>query len=144
LEEFKVTALYEVRTLEKRSTWVEVLETDVPTVKKLLGGTWVFKRKQETSGNNTRHRARYCVRGDQQIAGMDYFKSYAPVVAWTSVRMSLISKLEVVKVDYTNAFNQSTLYEEVYVCIPIGFEKPGHVKAPLVFVRTCTSSFDFL
>jgi Reverse transcriptase (RNA-dependent DNA polymerase) len=67
-------------------------------------GSWwdlgIYKRKRDPSGNIVKHKARYCVRGDQQIAGVDYFESYAPVVAWTSVRlmfiMSLIAKLDVV------------------------------------------------
>jgi hypothetical protein len=31
-------------------------------------------------------------------------------------------------VDYTNAFAQATLHKEVYICIPIGFEKPGQIS----------------
>jgi Reverse transcriptase (RNA-dependent DNA polymerase) len=84
-----------------------------------------FKRKRDPSGNITKHKARCCVIGDQQIAGVDCFESYAPVVAWTSVQLNfimlLIAKLEVVQVDYTNAFVQATLTEEVYIKVPMGF-----------------------
>jgi Reverse transcriptase (RNA-dependent DNA polymerase) len=39
--------------------------------------------------------------------------------------MSLIAKLEVVQIDYTNVFAQATLTKEVYIKITTGFEKPG-------------------
>jgi hypothetical protein len=41
--------------------------------------------------------------------------------------MSLIAKLEVIQVDYTNDFAQATLSEDIYIPIPTGFEKPGYV-----------------
>eukprot|EP00957_Ditylum_brightwellii_P100446 7656632-Ditylum_brightwellii.AAC.1 len=67
-----------------------------------------------TEGN---HKARLCVRGDQQVEGIDYFETYAPVVSWSTVRT----------VDYTNAFVQAELPEgeEVYMSLPRGWEQPG-------------------
>jgi hypothetical protein len=70
-DEFSDAALLEIRTLEKMNTWRVVLESEVRKNKKILGGTWVFKRKRDTSGKITKHKARYCVRGDQQVAGVD-------------------------------------------------------------------------
>ena len=32
-------------------------------------------------------KARFCVRGDRQEEGVDYFESYAPVISWAAVRM---------------------------------------------------------
>jgi Reverse transcriptase (RNA-dependent DNA polymerase) len=84
-DDFKISALKEVRTLEGMGTWEEMPESKLPSGKRVLGGTWVFKRKRVPSGNIIKHKARYCVRGDQQISGIDYFESYAPVVAWKSV-----------------------------------------------------------
>ncbi len=64
------------------------------------------------------------MRGDQQTAGADYFKTYAPVTQWPTVRlmfvMSLIADLETVQVDYTNDFAQAKLNEEVYIKVPLG------------------------
>jgi Reverse transcriptase (RNA-dependent DNA polymerase) len=130
-EQFRQAALLEIRTLERMGTWQEVLRSSVPSGHRVLGGTWVFKRKRDPTGLITRHRARYCVRGDQQVAGVDYFESYAPVVAWPSVRMmfilAILTGMVLVSVDYTNAFAQATLNETVYVAIPMGFEREGYV-----------------
>jgi hypothetical protein len=72
-----------------------------------------------------------CVRGDQQVEGVDFFDTYAPVVAWSTTRLLLILfvvlGLATKQVDYTNAFCQADLDEEVYVRMPKLFEKPGHV-----------------
>ena len=47
----------------------------VPNNKRVLGGTWVFKRKRTPEGVITKHKARFCVRGDQQVQGVDYFET---------------------------------------------------------------------
>lgn len=112
-------------------TWIELPRSSVPPGKRILGGMWVFKRKRDPTGKITRHRARWCLRGDQQEEGVDYFESYAPVVSWVSVRlmfiMCIIAGLVVVQVDYTNAFAQAILKEEVYAELPQGFERSGYV-----------------
>jgi hypothetical protein len=57
---------------------------------------------------------------------VDYFETYAPVVAWSTVHMLLTTVLQegwnTKQVDYTNAFAQAELDEEVYVEPPKLFE----------------------
>jgi alpha-N-acetylglucosamine transferase len=57
---------------------------------------------------------------------VDYFETYAPVVAWYTVRMLLAMALQegwnTKQVDYTNTFAQAELDEEVYVEPPKLFE----------------------
>ena len=68
------------------------------------------------------HKARFCVRGDNQIEGVDYFKSCAPVVSWSTFRMIMNMAIQrgwsTRQVDFSNAFVQATLEEEVYVKLP--------------------------
>ena len=65
------------------------------------------------------------MRGDKQIPGIDFTESYPPVVQWASIHLILILSLvlnwQMVQTDYTNAFAQSTLAEEVYMEIPMDF-----------------------
>ena len=65
------------------------------------------------------------MRGDKQVRGIDYFDSYAPVVQWTTICLTLILAMlwnwETVQIDYTNAFAQVTLDEEIYMDMPHDF-----------------------
>ena len=60
-----------------------------------------------------------------QIEGVDYFETYAPVVQWSTVRalliMSLVLGLETVQIDFSNAFCQADIEEEIYVEMPKDF-----------------------
>ena len=47
----------------------------------VLQSTWAFKRKRYLDGILRKYKARFCVRGDQQIEGVDIFDTYAPVVS---------------------------------------------------------------
>jgi hypothetical protein len=57
-----------------------------------------------------------------QTEGVDFFETYAPVVQWSTIRLLLSTVLTegwtTQQVDYTNAFAQAELHEEVYVECP--------------------------
>ena len=112
----------------------------------VLGSTLVFKKKVYPSGEVRKLKARFCARGDQQIEGVDFFETYAPVVSWNTVRLLLVLsvqfELATRQVDYTAAFvhapidvdpnyDQMTPEEQaksgVYVEMPKGFREPGKV-----------------
>ena len=112
----------------------------------VLPSTWAFKCKRFPDGTMRKLKARFCVRGDMQQEGVDYFDTFAPVVSWTTVRlllvMSIMFDLATKQVDYTCAFlhapidkdpNYDSLSEEqkkrsgVFVEMPRGFSKPGCV-----------------
>jgi hypothetical protein len=52
--------------------------------------TWAFKLKRYPDGLAKKFKARFCVRGDRQVEGVDYFETWAPVVQWTTVRSMMI------------------------------------------------------
>ena len=127
--EWCVAMKKEIAELIRQNTWEYLNRSDVPSFngkkRTVLGGTWAFKLKRLPDGTPLKFKARYCVRGDRQTHGIDYFETYAPVVQWSTVRLLLtlvLSKNWVTKqVDYTNAFAQATLKEEVYIDPPKGF-----------------------
>ena len=57
---------------------------------KILPGTWVFRRKRTPDGAISKYKACYCVRGDLEESEPE---SFAPVVAWSSVRLFLVLAL---------------------------------------------------
>ena len=112
----------ELSELTAKGTWTEVHKKDLPPGANVLPGTWALKIKRYPDGSFRKFKARYCVRGDKQLEGIDYFQTYAPVVSWLSVRMLLIltifADLSTVQVDYSNAFAQGILNEVIYLKLP--------------------------
>eukprot|EP00957_Ditylum_brightwellii_P129733 9896374-Ditylum_brightwellii.AAC.1 len=50
---------------------------------------WSFKRKRHADESLSKHKARLCCHGGEQQWGVKFYETYAPVVAWTSVRAML-------------------------------------------------------
>ena len=97
----------------------------------VLDSTWAFKIKRYPDGTLRKLKARFCVRGFQQIEGVDYFETYAPVVSWMTVRLifaiALIHNLESIRVDYTATFVQAPLKDAVYIEMPCGYKEENKV-----------------
>jgi hypothetical protein len=76
-------------------------------------------------------KARFFARGFEQIEGIDFDETFAPVVNWTTVRfllmMSILLGLETKQVDYVTAFVQADIGTTVFVEMPRGFAQPGKV-----------------
>mmetsp|Transcript_15021 Transcript_15021/g.28265 ORF Transcript_15021/g.28265 Transcript_15021/m.28265 type:complete len:2300 (+) Transcript_15021:159-7058(+) len=129
--EFYIEAMkQEILALLQQRTWIRVPRSEVPlnpdgTPRKILKGTWAFKLKRLPDGMPLKYKARYCCRGDMQTEGVDYFDTYAPVVQWSTIRLILTLTLKhgwsTRQVDYTNAFAQADIQEEVYIEPPRGF-----------------------
>ena len=123
-EEYWEAACKEVETLQSMEAWEVVDKEDGMNV---IQSIWAFKLKRFPDGLIKKFKARFCARGDQQLEGIDFFETYAPVVQWTSVRMMLIleilMKLKSKQGDVTAAFLHAELgpEEKVYVEMPLGF-----------------------
>jgi hypothetical protein len=50
----------------------------------ILPSTWAFKCNCFPDGRVQKLKARFCVRGDRQVEGVDFFLTFAPVVNWTT------------------------------------------------------------
>jgi hypothetical protein len=112
----------------------------------VLPSTWAFKCKRYPDGTVRKLKSRFCVRGDKQVEGVDFFDTFAPVVNWTTVRLmlilSIILGLSTRQVDYTAAFVHAPIDKDpdwdsltpmeqerhgIYVEMPQGFSEPGKV-----------------
>ena len=129
-DEYWKAAFKEIQILEEMNAWDVV---DIPDGKNVIESTWAFKLKRFPDGLVKKFKARFCAQGDQQLEGIDFFETYAPVVQWTTVRLLLI--LEVLldmkskKGDITAAFLHADVShgEEIYVEMPQGFKQKGKV-----------------
>jgi hypothetical protein len=75
----------EITALETHGTWDKVDISDAKS--KILPGTWVLRRKRSPDGDIRKYKGHYCCRGDLEEGDFD---TYAPVVAWSSVRFFLV------------------------------------------------------
>jgi hypothetical protein len=110
----------EITALKTHGTWDEV---DISDAKfKILSGTWVLHRKRSSDGDIRKYKSRYCCRGDLEEGDFD---SYAPVVAWSSVRLFLVLTITLnwvtCSIDFSNAFVQAKLKTPVWIHLPCGF-----------------------
>ena len=120
VEHWQAAADSEIQSLEEKGTWTEVPKSDAQS--KILPGTWVFRRKRSPDGTIKKYKARYCVRGDLQEGE---FETYAPVAAWSTIRLLLILALNLnwyaCTTDFASAFVQATLKTPVWIHLPRGF-----------------------
>jgi Reverse transcriptase (RNA-dependent DNA polymerase)./Integrase core domain. len=138
-EGFWEASAKEISTLQALNTWSQVKKESWMNV---ISSTWAFKIKRFPDGLIRKLKARFCVRGDQQIEGVDFFDTFAPVVQWSTIRILLILSitlsLATKQVDYVSAFCQAPIADDVYIDLPRGWQtlnelgirenfKPGHV-----------------
>ena len=135
-EGFWEAAAKETATLQNIGTWEQVERTPDMNV---IQSTWAFKIKRFPDGLVRKLKSRLCVRGDQQIEGVDFFDTFAPVVQWSTVRMMFILSLQLglasTQVDYVSAFCQAPIEEVVYVALPRGWETLNTMNIPEQFKR---------
>ena len=74
----------EIAALEANDTW-EL--TDLPKGKKAIGSKWIFKIKFKPDGTVERHKARFVVRGFDQVKDEDYKHTFSLVAKLSTVRI---------------------------------------------------------
>jgi hypothetical protein len=104
----------------KTYTLVDLIEN-----RKLVGVKWVYDLKRDEEGNILKFKARLVAKGFTQVAGVDYFDTYAPVARPESIRvffaLSAQKNLIVKHWDFSNAFLAGNLSEEIYMRQPQGY-----------------------
>ena len=131
----------EINELVHHETWEVVKRSDIPQQKnedgsfstpKVLPSTWAFKIKRFPSGLLRKIKARFCVRGDQQV-DVDPFDTYAPVASWSSIRMLMVTALQrgwvTKQIDFSNAFVQAPMERDVYVALPYLFNDSSNLPS---------------
>jgi hypothetical protein len=113
---FRKACQLKIDTLIQMKCWDVV---DRPKNRSIVSSTWAFKIKRFPDGSMRKLKARFCARGFEQIEGIDFDETFAPVVNWTTVRfllmMSIFLGLETKQVDYVAAFVQADIDTTVFV-----------------------------
>ena len=119
----------EFQSLKKQATWSLV---PLPPHKNVVTCKWVYKLKRHSDGSIARYKARLVSMGYFQQYGMDYDKTFSPMVKPTTVRILLALAIqfgwELRQLDVSNAFLHRVLKEEVYMAQPQGYVDPALPK----------------
>jgi hypothetical protein len=101
-----------------------------PPRSNVITDKWIFKHKFKVDGSLDRYKARWVLQGFTQRPGLDYNKTFSPVVKPATVRTVLTLAVSrgwsVHQLDVKNAFLHGTLSETVYCSHPASFVDPAH------------------
>jgi hypothetical protein len=99
---------------------------DLPPRTRYLDLIWTYIRKHHPAGSLKKYKVRLCVNGSRQIQGIDYTESFAPVVQWSTICMvntlAAMHNLKGKQIDFTQAFPQANLKEDIYLRFPARIE----------------------
>ncbi|CAI7733067.1 unnamed protein product [Closterium sp. NIES-54] len=106
-----------------KSTGTYVDEVPPPGAN-IVSGMWIFRVKRPP-GPPPVFKARYVARGFSQRQGVDYFQTFSPTPKMTTLRVLLHvaaqRDYELHSLDFSTAFLQGSLHEEVWLRRPPGF-----------------------
>jgi len=121
--EWKAAIVEEISNLERLKTWTVV--DRVPDGHKPITSRLVLQRKLNADGGHDRYKARLVAHGFKQQPGVDFVRTYAPLVSMSTVRLVLsfaaVRDYEIHQLDVVTAFLESRLKEEIYLQLPVGF-----------------------
>ncbi|CAI7912228.1 unnamed protein product [Closterium sp. NIES-53] len=90
----------------------------------IVDGMWIFRVKRPP-GSPPVFKARYVARGFSQQHGVDYFQTFSPTPKMTTLRVLLHvaaqHDYELHDLDFSTAFLQGSLHEEIWLRRPPGF-----------------------
>ncbi|CAI7740002.1 unnamed protein product [Closterium sp. NIES-53] len=106
-----------------KSTGTYVDEVPPPGVN-IVSGMWIFRVKRPP-GSPPAFKARYVARGFSQRQGVDFFQTFSPTPKMTTLRVLLHvaaqRDYELHSLDFSAAFLQGSLHEEIWLRRPPGF-----------------------
>jgi hypothetical protein len=116
----------EIDDLMDINTFESIPKINLPPRTQYLDLIWTYRRRRRPDGSLKKYKARLCVNDSRQIQGIDYTESFAPVVQWSTIRMvntlDAMHNLKGKQIDFTQAFPQAKLKEDIYIRFPAGFE----------------------
>ncbi|CAI7844319.1 unnamed protein product [Closterium sp. NIES-53] len=90
----------------------------------IVDGMWIFRVKRPL-GSPPAFKARYVAQGFSQREGVDFFQTFSPTPKMTTLRMLLHvaaqRDYELHSLDFSTAFLQGSLHEEIWLRRPRGF-----------------------
>ncbi|CAI7858811.1 unnamed protein product [Closterium sp. NIES-53] len=111
-----------------KSTGTYVDEVPPPGAN-IFSGMWIFRVKRPP-GSPPVFKARYVARGFSQRQGVDYFQTFSPTpkmtTLWVLLHVAAQRDCELQSLDFSTAFLQGSLHEEIWLHHPPGFTGSFH------------------
>ncbi|CAI7838896.1 unnamed protein product [Closterium sp. NIES-54] len=111
------------RSYAEAITGTYVDEVPPPGVN-IVDDMWIFRVKRPP-GSPPAFKARYVAQGFSQRQGVDYFQTFSPTPKMTTLRVLLHvaaqRDYELHSLDFSTAFLQGSLHEEIWLRRPLGF-----------------------
>ncbi|CAI7784754.1 unnamed protein product [Closterium sp. NIES-54] len=111
----------EMASWKSTGTYVDAVP---PPRANIVSGMWIFRVKRPP-GSPPVFKARYVARGFSQRQGVDYFQTFSPTPKMTTLRVLLHvaahRDYELHSLDFSTAFLQGSLHEEIWLRRPPGF-----------------------
>ncbi|KAI0998169.1 hypothetical protein K3495_g10020 [Podosphaera aphanis] len=86
---WEASILDELKSLEKNNTYRIIKLNTASNNRKFISSRWVLRNKFNSDGSIARRKARIVGKGYEQQYGIDYFKTFATVVRYTTLRAVL-------------------------------------------------------
>ena len=124
----------EVAAHEENGNWELFPKKQVPAGHPISRGVWSMKRKRRIlTGEIYKYKSRLTFDGSQQIAGLNYWDTFSPVVNVGTVRLfynlALTNHWYTRQLDFILAYPQASAPTALFMNIPQGFKLPKHLNS---------------
>ena len=124
----------EVAAHEGNNNWELFPRAQVPAGHPISRGVWSMKRKRRIlTGEIYKYKSRLTFDGSQQIAGLNYWDTFSPVVNVGTVRLfynlAMVNKWHTRQLDFILAYPQAPAPTALFMNIPQGFQLPRHLNS---------------
>ncbi len=126
-EHFIKAVIKEVNGHIDNNHWALVKQDRVPDDVQIVPSIWSMRRKRDLTANEIKsHKACLNLHGGKQVYGMNYFKTYAPVVMWFAIRLMIVFGIifcwSLCQVDFVMAYPQASIKTDIYMELPQGVQ----------------------
>ncbi len=127
VEHFIKAVIKEVNGHVDNGHWVLVKQDMVPDDVQIVPSVWSMCRKRGLTRSEIKsHKARLNLHGGKQVYGMNYFKTYTPVVTWFTIRLMRVFSImfcwPLCQVDFVMAYPQAPIKTDIYMELPQGVQ----------------------
>jgi Reverse transcriptase (RNA-dependent DNA polymerase) len=139
-EQFRKAMADEVAAHTDNDHWEIIPRSLVPKGTKVLPAVWAMRQKRRlATGEPYKWKARLNVHGGKQEHGVNYRETYAPVIAWDTIRLFLVlailNKWHTRQIDFVLAYRQADIECPIYMDIPSQFEYQGSRKGHCLLLK---------